>query len=256
MTANFIDRLRAYYQDVAKVLRGEASASKIFPNASDIGTTREQVYAEFLKQHAPAKCNVFFGGFLFDDDGNESKQVDIIVTTDTSPRFDFHNREGTGKAFSPVEGTLGVISVKSTLDKKQLVDALGNLASIPATKSLEGRVLPLFRIRNYDDWPLKVIYASSGLAPDTLIAHIDEFYSENPSIPINRRPNFIHVAGSSFVFRHDAGLGSIRCWDRRAIGAETDRRVFIPHQRSRCVSYSVDVARIAESCDGIELHLL
>ena len=74
---------------------------------------RERIYAEFLRQHAPSKCNVFLGGFLFDDDGSESSQLDVIVTTDTAPRFDFHNPDGGGKSFSPVEGTLGVASIKS-----------------------------------------------------------------------------------------------------------------------------------------------
>ena len=43
--------------------------------------SRELAYAEFIKQHAPSKCDVFLGGYLFDDDGAESKQLDIIITT-------------------------------------------------------------------------------------------------------------------------------------------------------------------------------
>ena len=33
---------------------------------------------EFLRLHAPTKCNVFFGGFLFGTDGSESKQLDVL----------------------------------------------------------------------------------------------------------------------------------------------------------------------------------
>jgi len=91
MTQTFFDRLRAYYTKVAEVLRGEADATSIFPNPTDIGTSRESIYKEFLKQHLPSKCNVFLGGYLFDDDGAESKQLDIIITTDTTPCFNFAN---------------------------------------------------------------------------------------------------------------------------------------------------------------------
>ncbi len=115
MAQPFFERLRSYYIDVAKVLRGEADPASVFANTTDIGMSRELAYKEFLKQHAPSKCNVFLGGFLFDEDGVESKQLDIIVTTDTAPRFNFNIREGAGKSFSPVEGTLGVVAVKSTL---------------------------------------------------------------------------------------------------------------------------------------------
>ncbi len=124
MADNFYVRLAKYFEKVAEVMRGEADAASVFANASDIGGGRERVYAAFLKQHAPSKCNVFLGRFLFHEDGSESDQIDIIVTTDTAPRFDFHNQDGGGKSFSPVEGTLAVVSVKSKLDKKELFNSL------------------------------------------------------------------------------------------------------------------------------------
>jgi len=179
--------------------------------------SRELAYAEFLKQHAPSKCNVFLGGFLFDDDGTESKQLDIIITTDTAPRFNFHNKDGSGKSFSPVEGTLGVVSVKSTLNRAELFDALAGIASIPPTRSLDGRVNVLLKIKDYDDWTVKIVYASKGIAPETLLAHLNEYYVANPVIPLNRRPNFIHVAGSCLIARakegmslHDCGSGTAK----------------------------------------------
>lgn len=206
MAREFYTRLRDYYQRVAAVLRGEADAASIFPNSNDIGVSRERVYADFLRQHAPSKCNVFLGGFLFHDDGTESKQLDVIVTTDTAPRFNFHNLDGGGKSFSPVEGTLGVASIKSTLDKKELFDSLGSLASIPPMKTLEGRVSFTIEIPNYDDWPYKIIYASNGLLGPTILEHIETFYKENPHIPINRRPHLIHVAGKYAIFRVIKGM--------------------------------------------------
>lgn len=201
MAQTFSKRLREYYLRVAKVLRGEAEAASVFPNSSDVGISRERIYADFLRQHTPSKCNVFLGGFLFHFDGSESKQLDIIVTTDTAPRFDFHNPDGGGKSFSPVEGTLGVVSIKSNLDKKELYDALNGIASIPPTTTLEGRVAFGVKISDYDDWPFKAIYASSGISSTTLVNHIREFYRDNPNIPLSRRPNLIHVSGEYVVFR-------------------------------------------------------
>ena len=189
MAQNFYTRLREYYLKVAGVLRGEADAANIFPNSGDIGVAREQVYAAFLRQHVPSKCNVFLGGYLFHEDGSESKQLDVIVTTDTAPRFDFHNPDGKGKAFSPVEGTLGVASIKSKLDKTTLFEVLEGIASIPPMESLEDRVPPTIRIPNYDDWPYKIIYASNGIGMQTLLGHIQNYYAQHPNIPINRRPH-------------------------------------------------------------------
>lgn len=202
---NFHTRLRDYYLKVAEVLRGDADAAAVFPNSTDIGVSRERLYADFLRQHAPSKCNVFLGGFLFHIDGTESKQLDVIVTNDTAPRYNFHNRDGGGKSFSPVEGTLGVASIKSTLDKTQLHDALAGIASIPPTESLDNRVSVLLSINNYDDWPYKVVYASHGLTANTILGHLNDYYAANPQVPIPRRPNVIHVAGQYVIFRAEPG---------------------------------------------------
>ena len=206
MAQDFFSRLRGYYLKVAEVLEGKADAANVFPNPSDTGGAREQVYAEFLRQHAPSKCNVFLGGFLFQDDGYESRQLDVIVTTDTAPLFHFHNPDGGGKSFSPVEGTLGVASIKSTLDKQQLFDALCGIASIPPTKSLDGRVSPILKIQNYDDWPYKIIYANNGLKGETILQHVVDFYVGHPKIPVGRRPHIIHVAGKYAIFRAIDGM--------------------------------------------------
>jgi len=88
------DERRQEEQEVAvdggAVLRGEAKTASIFPNSSDIGMSREKIFAEFLRLHAPSKCNVVFGGFLFGDDGSESGQLDVLITTDTTPQFNFN----------------------------------------------------------------------------------------------------------------------------------------------------------------------
>jgi hypothetical protein len=201
---NFHTRLRNYYLKVAEVLRGDADAAAVFPNPSDVGVSRERLYADFLKQHAPSKCNVFLGGFVFHMDGTESKQLDVIVTTDTAPRYNFQNRDGGGKSFSPVEGTLGVASIKSSLDKAQLYDALAGIASIPPTASLEKRVAPNLKIKNYDDWPYKIIYATEGLSANTILRHLNDYYAANPQVPVSRRPNVIHVAGQYAIFRAES----------------------------------------------------
>jgi len=203
---NFHDRLRDYYLKVAEVLRGEAQAAAIFPNSSDIGNARELIYAKFLEQHAPSKCNVFLGGFLFHLDGRESKQLDVIITTDTAPRYNFHAQAMGGKSFSPVEGTLGVVSIKSTLDKAQLYDALTGIASIPPNEPLGDRVSNIVNIPQYEDWPFKAIYATNGLLPETILAHLNSYYIEHPEVPFCRRPQLIHVAGSYIISRATPGM--------------------------------------------------
>lgn len=201
MPRPFFDRLRSYFQDVGKVLRGQANSASIFPNPTDVGMSRERVYAEFLRQHLPSSCNVCFGGFLFDQEGNESSQVDVIITNDSSLRFDLHNPEGTGKSFGCIDGCVGVVCLKSNLTTAELRDALLNLASIPNKQSMERRTNPLVRLGNYEDWPFKIIYSPQGVQLETILSELNGFYQQQPGVPLHKRPNLIHVAGQYYIVR-------------------------------------------------------
>jgi hypothetical protein len=206
MAQPFYERLRTYYESLGAVLRGEAAASSVFANSGDVGTSRERAFAQLLKEHAPVNCNVFLGGFLFHFDGRESGQLDVIVTSSAALRFDFHNRDGGGKSFAPVEGTIAVASIKSTLDKQQLIDALENISSIPPTMSLNDRVMFGVEVPRYDEWPYKIIFAKDGLEGKTILRHLEEYYVDHPDIPLGRRPNIIYVAGKYFILSGGRGL--------------------------------------------------
>lgn len=201
MAKPFYERLRKYYSDVATVLRGQGDAASIFPNPTDIGTARERWYAEFLRLHLPANCSVFFGGFVFDADGNESKQLDVLVTSDRVLQFNFHNKSGDGKSFAAVDGCVGAVSLKSTLTTAELHDALLNLASIPEQTPLAKQGEPRVIIWGYEDWPFKVIFALDGISAETCQDGLETFYTAHPEIPDHRRVNLIHVAGKYGIIR-------------------------------------------------------
>jgi hypothetical protein len=210
MTQPFFTRLRDYYSKVGSVLRGEAATASIFPNTTDIGISRERVYAEFLKTHLPSSCNVYFGGFVFGIDGTESHQIDLLVTGDASPQYNFHNPDGQGKTFACIDGLLAVASIKSTLNSAELIDSLKNLASLPLKSNQAGKVMPLLTVPNYADWPFKIIYASNGISLETLGSTLNEFYLSSPDIPVTSRPNLIHVAGKYNIVRTGQGGGVTR----------------------------------------------
>jgi hypothetical protein len=200
----FFERLNKYYDNIGEILRGQKEAASVFPNTTDIGNSRERVYAEMLKQHVPSSCNILFGGFLFDQAGKESKQIDIIITNDSSIQYNFPGDGDNGKSFACIDGTIAIVSVKSTLDKKELASSLNNIASIPDQQPLtKDRYSIGWKIKGFDDWPCKIVYASDGIERDTLMTNLNTFYEENASILHNKRPNMIHVLGKYLVVRAD-----------------------------------------------------
>lgn len=198
-TPPFFRRLRKYWEDVGAALRGEADIAAVFPNATDIGVSRERLYVEFLRAHLPAFCTVALGGFAFGEDGSESRQIDVLVASGASLRFDFLNKDGAGKSFACVDGLLAAVSLKSTLDGATLRDAVENLASLPLPTPLGQRYHPMGPpIKDYDSWPLKIVYAPKGISADTAAEHLTELVK---TVPRHRRPDFIHVCGKYVIVK-------------------------------------------------------
>ena len=219
MAKEFYRRLHSYFLEVGKVLRNEADVASIFPNTTDRGMSRENVYAKVLRDHLPPICNVKLGGFVFGLDGSESKQLYIIISNDKSIQFNHLLTDDGGKSFSCVEGCIGVASVKSSLDKKQLLESLDNLASLPDKTPIGIRNLIGREVLNYEDWPYKIIFASDGLNPDTLLAHLNNYYITNPEIPLNKRPNIIHVAGSCNIIKVMSNNTKLRNGEELVVGS-------------------------------------
>lgn len=200
----FEEFLRPYFLRIAEALRSDAGAAAIFPNSGDKGTSRERVYAQFLKNHLPSACNVQFGGNVFNEFGLMSKQVDIIVTNDTCPQFNHLNPDGTGKTAACVDGTLAVISIKSSLTSKEIKDALANLASIPQHQPFTYRNLGVDA--QIDQWPYKVVFAFDGIGVDSIKKAMAEFSADNPKVPLNRLPDMVHVLGKYRICKYGRDL--------------------------------------------------
>jgi len=196
MPAPFHERLRKYLCDIVAVLRDEQSVASVFPNTTDIGQTKERVIAEILRLHIPKSCSAFLGGFAFNLQGEESKQLDVLVTDAQSLSYNLPNRDGIGKSFTCVDGMIAVVSVKSNLNAAELRDALENIASIPSNTQLTPENFdPRINPEGMQDGPLKIIYGSKGIECDGTARVLQEFHTENPTIPFDRRPNYIHIEG-------------------------------------------------------------
>lgn len=211
----FFESLRAYYANAVAVLRRQADASTIFPNPVDIGTSREQIYAAMLKLHLPSNCNVFLGGFLFDLDGAQSNQIDILITDGYSLQYRLATTGELPKSFACIDGCVAVISVKSMLDSANLEGALLNIASIPEKQPLTGgtygRLPSQMQILGFDDWPYKIIYASDGMRQETTMESLARFYEQHSDIPFKKRPNLIHgMRGYTVIRAPEEGLTTRR----------------------------------------------
>jgi len=171
----------------------KAEKAGIIDQPSRTGDNREDILADFLKSHLPKSLSVYKGGKVFNLQGHESKEMDVLITNDISINFleDMH-------MFTNVESLASAISVKSSLIKASLYDSLANIASIP---QLSDDVLQLYppaneQLGNFKEhFPSSLVFAYSGTSAITTYRNVLEFYKERRSIPYNRYPSAIIVNG-------------------------------------------------------------
>ena len=135
--------MKKHYEGLTTRMLSEISTiSDAMSHQGEKGRNNELVLREFLERHLASRYTVSTGKVL-SADGNESGQIDLIV----------HDRLNTPELVGahawrlvPVETVYAVISVKTTIDRSELADAL---ASIQSVRRL-GRTAAVVREGNRD----------------------------------------------------------------------------------------------------------
>lgn len=172
----------------------------ILDNRSDIGDRREDVLLDLFKRYLPKRCIPIKGGFVFDSQGGHSKQIDIIITNDITLQFNSSSSNTFAKSFSCIEGCYAVISIKSKLNRTALLEAFGNLSSVPLLKNITFSPL----IENSDkvikQVPLKVIFAFDGDRVENIEAAVQDYLKTTDSQP-EKLPDFIIVNKKYYAWK-------------------------------------------------------
>ena len=195
------DDLAKYFVDLAEELRSMARQAALAGSPSSVGEVREDAYLAFLTRHLPTTCRAFRGGYVFNLNGDRSSQLDVIVSAATAPRIQLRESR---LEIAPYEGTIAVAEVKSRLDKQSLLDALGGRQSLPQLVDPQSVRAPYFNPANEEYWwdnPLKIIFAYDGIQARQVISYLNQYYQENPAIPMACRPSLIHVLGRYVAIR-------------------------------------------------------
>ena len=197
--------IATYLEAVSEQLNSESRQAGLLENTSVVGGDREEIYRRFLERHLPRSCEVFRGGYVFDIEGRASWQIDVIVASGGSPRFEM----GSGRlAIATIEGTAAIAEIKSKLDKVELVKSLDALQELPSIGTGAGSPSPSLRVTDERRWdlPYKILFAYDGIDKDTLYAHLVEYYRRNPHVPNECRPSLVHVLGKYALFRIVPGM--------------------------------------------------
>ena len=98
-------------------------ARDVIPNPGEKGKSFEEIIRESLQSVLPGKIGVSHG-FVFDADGKESQQMDVILYDQlNTPRIYAGTSEEEAQAF-PVESTYACGELKTQMNKNELKDSV------------------------------------------------------------------------------------------------------------------------------------
>lgn len=186
-----MSRIQNYFNAIADKIACESAIAGTAGHKPDIGSNRERIVENFLAKHLPRRLRASIGGQVISHSGTESKQIDIIVSSDIGVRFEENDR-----TFITTESVAATISVKSYLDKAALFDSLDNLMSVPPP-SAELLSFKLLKPGSFEEFsmrhPSSYVFAFDGVEVQTCMDHLKTYYTDHPAIPHNRYPKGVIV---------------------------------------------------------------
>ncbi|WP_145929308.1 DUF6602 domain-containing protein [Chromobacterium vaccinii] len=202
---------------VSEKMRCEFEMAAQYQHNGTRGTSREEALRDFLaKGRLPAKYGLGAGevvGHVRDT----SRQCDIIIY-DSINGLSLHYDEN--NQIYPIDSVYGIIEVKSTLSKTELLDSL-NKIKVFKEMSIEGSVTePIgngYKIIHHRPKPFGIVfaYSLSGNSMDSLLDNLKDWESKNSP---STWPNYICVLNEGCIY-HQNLLET--CLDSEAITKES-----------------------------------
>ena len=190
-----------YYLEMLKksIKRIEADFdfSAIIDHNCSKGTFREQILKNFLRPFLPG-CYGVSGGQAFDDAGNISKQLDVVIYDSL---FSYIAPYMDDFIYFPCESVYGNIEIKSNLNKQSFEEAAKNIASL---KKLSRKCIESFHINPMKPlciknvtWDIQavneylgVIFAYDSVSSSTILSYIQDCLNRG-TLGQNELPNII-----------------------------------------------------------------
>ena len=180
-----------------KRIEADFDFSAIIDHNCSKGTFREQILKNFLKPFLPG-CYGVSGGQAFDNGGNISKQLDVVVY---DALFSYLAPYMDDFIYFPCESIYGNIEIKSSLNKQSFNDAVENIASLKklSRKTIDSYYVnpmkPLsinnvnWNIQAYSEY-LGVIFAYESVSSSTILQYINDGISDG-TMDRDKLPNII-----------------------------------------------------------------
>lgn len=195
--------LKQLFKSIEKTILAKYEQSSCIYHQGDKGENREEFLIEFLREHLPLKYGITKGEVMTIH-GERSHAIDIIIYDALNcPVF----YSGKTKIL-PIEGVYGIIEVKSSLSKAELLDAASKIEKF---KRLAPRELSVIEKEKYvtvrrASRPFGIVLGYS-LANNSLNSLKENWQTQTQQVyDVNFFANLICVLGEGIIHIHQYNL--------------------------------------------------
>jgi len=176
--------LKEIFDEVSDQMKSDfIKAQKSLSHAGLKGDANEETVRKFLRQYFPKTLDITTG-MLVDSDGNQSKQLDIIICDSSKTPIFFQSGE---TRVIPIECAYAVIEVKAFLDKTELEKAFENMLSVKSlTKKAyfnqKGVIIHTHSLfgKEWDHWPMQhFVFAYNSTGIESVLTNLNSYQNSN-----------------------------------------------------------------------------
>lgn len=186
------ENTKAHFHDMRIRLLEQTIGARGLINNNDLGDENERIWLQFLEKELGPMFRVIRGGSIWDHEGNQSGQIDLIVVPADARIMTLSGAEG-GRAMVYVDQVISAIMVTSTLSPEKLRSDWSALQKIPAFTEKEKDHAHL----KGHTWPLCYIVSSQSDESKRLR---DEWSSLCAEGQLRHIPQLVIMLDSGFMY--------------------------------------------------------
>jgi hypothetical protein len=207
-----------------------AKAQKSLSHAGLKGGANEEAVRSFLRQYLPKTLDVTTG-MLVDSQGNQSRQLDIILSDSAKTPIFYESGE---IRVIPIECAYAVIEVKAFLDKSELEKTYQNMRSV---KSLvkkayfeeKGMITHTHTLygREWDHWPVHhFVFAYDSGSIESVLNNLESLQASDE---IHKRIDTICILERGVILNQgaDGMFYALPVPGSKAIASQTSRALLL-----------------------------
>ena len=176
--------LKEIFDEVSSQMKSDfVKAQKSLTHSGLKGDANEETVKKFLRQYLPKTLDITTGT-LVDSEGNQSRQLDIIICDSAKTPIFFQSGE---TRVIPIECAYAVIEVKAYLDKAELEKSYKNMQSVKALEkkayfNQKGVIVTTQTLygREWNYWPIQhFVFSFDSPGLDSVLDNMNAYQNKN-----------------------------------------------------------------------------